>query len=277
VSYFLAGLPMKKSSFSTTIIIIAVLTVASFAATNPANAQSNPSEWQLSVTGLVANPYDLTLTEMEALPQTTVNAVLYCVDFPGNVVAQGNWTGVKLGYLLEQAGVSQDAIKVAFFAADGYATDLTLTTAKRDDVIVAYQKDGLPLSESLRLVVPGKWGYKWIAQLTRIELVNFDFKGMWESQGYPDTADISEGAPMPGAASGPKEPYPSPSLAPSPGPSVAPVSPSPSPSVSPAVPSPSPTPVVIADAKSVEFPLVLLVVVPLVLLGLVALAFRKRR
>jgi DMSO/TMAO reductase YedYZ molybdopterin-dependent catalytic subunit len=262
---------MKKSSFSAAILIITVLTISSFSAIHPTNAQSGPSEWQLSVTGLVANPFDLTLTEMEALPQTTVNAALYCVDFPGDLVAQGNWTGVKLGYLLEQAGVSQDAIKVAFVAADGYATDLTLATAKRNDVIVAYQKDGLPLSESLRLVVPGKWGYKWIAQLTQIELVNFDFKGKWESQGYSDTADISEGAPMSAGAPEPQEPYPSPS------PSVAPASPSPSPSVSPAVPSPSPTPVAVADAKTFEFPLVLLVVVPLVLLGLVALAFRKRR
>jgi DMSO/TMAO reductase YedYZ molybdopterin-dependent catalytic subunit len=266
---------MKKSSFSTTIIIIAVLTVASFAATNPANAQSNPSEWQLSVTGLVADPFNLALSELQALPQTTVNAVLYCVDSPGYVVAQGNWTGVKLWVLLAQAGVSQDAVKVAFYAADGYATDLTLTTAKRDDVIIAYQKDGLPLSESLRLVVPGKWGYKWIAQLTRIELVNFDFKGMWESQGYTDTADITEGSPMPATGPDLQEPYRYPS--PSPSPSVAPASPSPSPSVSPAVPSPSPTPVAVADAKAFEFPLVLLVAVPLVLLGLVALAFRKRR
>ena len=266
---------MKKSSFSTTILIIVVLAVSSFAAIRPTNAQSTPSQWQLTVTGLVANPFSLTLTEMQALPQTTVNAVLYCVDFPGSVVAQGNWTGVKLGYLLEQAGVSQDAIKVAFIAADGYATDLTLATAKRDDVIVAYQKDGVPLSDSLRLVVPGKWGYKWIAQLTRIELVDFDFKGKWESQGYTDTADISEGSPKPGAPPSLQDPYGYPS--PSPSPSVAPVSPSPSPSVSPTSPSLSPTSTPVTDAKTNEYPLVLIVVVPLVLLALVALAFRKRR
>jgi hypothetical protein len=266
---------MKKSSFSTTILIIAVLAISSFAAIRPTNAQSNPSQWQLSVTGLVANPYNLTPTEMQALPQTTVNAVLYCVDSPDYVVAQGNWTGVKLGYLLEQAGVSQDAVKVAFFAADGYATDLTLETAKRNDIIVAYQKDGVPLSESLRLVVPGKWGYKWIAQLTRIELVNFDFKGKWESQGYTDTADISEGSPKPAGAPDLQDPYRYPS--PSPSPSIAPASPSPSTSVSPTSPSPPPTSTPVTDAKTNEYPLVLIVVVPLVLLALVALAFRKRR
>lgn len=267
---------MKKSAFSAAILIITVLTGASFlAAATPVHAQSSPSDWQLTVTGLVANPFNLTLSEMQALPQTTVNASLICVDQPGYVVAKGNWTGVKLWYLLETAGVSSDAVKVAFFAADGYATDLTLTTAKRDDVVVAYQKDGLALPESLRLVVPGKWGYKWIAQLTRIEPVNFDFLGRWESQGYTDTADTTEGSPKPQPTPNLLSPYRSPSASPSP--SVTPASPSPSPSVSPTSPSPSPTSVAVANAKAFEFPLVLLVVVPLVLLGLVALAFRKRR
>ena len=61
----------------------------------------------------------------------------------------------------------------------------------REDIILAYEKDGERLSEKTRLVVPGKWGYKWISQLTRIELVNYDFKGFWESRGYSDEADIT--------------------------------------------------------------------------------------
>jgi DMSO/TMAO reductase YedYZ molybdopterin-dependent catalytic subunit len=94
---------------------------------------------------------------------------------------------------LETAGVSPDAVKVAFYASDGYSTDLPVETARREDVILAYEKDGVPLSEKLRLVVPGKWGYKWISQVTDIELVDYDFKGFWESRGYSDTADIAEG------------------------------------------------------------------------------------
>jgi DMSO/TMAO reductase YedYZ molybdopterin-dependent catalytic subunit len=260
---------MKKTFFSATIIILAVLTVASFlAATKPAQGESNAVEWQLTVTGLVEHPLNLSLTEMQALPQTTVNAVLYCVDQPGYVVAQGNWTGVRLWYLLEEAGVSSGAVKVAFYAADGYATDLTLATTKRDDVIVAYQKDGLPLSESLRLVVPGKWGYKWIAQLTSIELVDFDFKGKWESQGYSDSADIT-GSGSPQVV--PSLPAPSAAAPASPSPSVVPASPTPSPSDLATSPSP------VSGGTAAEFPMVLFVLVPLVLVALVALVFGKRK
>jgi DMSO/TMAO reductase YedYZ molybdopterin-dependent catalytic subunit len=125
------------------------------------------------------------------MPKTTVNAVLYCVDYPSSPVAQGNWTGVKLNLLLEEAGISSGAVKVAFTATDGYTTDLTVQTAMRQDIIIAYQLNGQSLSEGLRLVVPGKWGYKWISGIGQIELVNFDFKGFWESRGYSDEADIS--------------------------------------------------------------------------------------
>jgi len=159
--------------------------IAAFSASIQA-APSDETEWLLEVVGLVDRPRNLSLSELAAMPSTTIQATIYCVDFPGIVVTTGNWTGVKLGFLLEEAGVSSSAIKVAFLAADGYSTDLSLEAAMQPDVIVAYEKDGAPLGEGLRLVVPGRWGYKWISQLTRIEIVDFDFKGKWESQGYSD-------------------------------------------------------------------------------------------
>jgi DMSO/TMAO reductase YedYZ molybdopterin-dependent catalytic subunit len=65
----------------------------------------------------------------------------------------------------------------------------------REDVIVAYERDGVPLDEKLRLVLPGKWGYKWISRLTHIELVDYDFTGLWEGRGYSDEADIPADSP----------------------------------------------------------------------------------
>ena len=147
------------------------------------------AQWKLTVTGLVENPLNLNGTEIVAMPKSTVNAAIICVDFPGEIVMQGNWTGIKLRTLLEEARPLPSAIKVAFFAADGYSTDLTMETAMRDNVILAYEKDGEPLND-LRLVVPGKWGYKWISQLIRIELVDFNFLGRWESAGYSDEANV---------------------------------------------------------------------------------------
>jgi hypothetical protein len=219
---------MTKPSFLTiTATIIGILLVATFSYTfSPATlADLGGAEWQLTVTGLVDHPLNLTLSEIAAMPQTAIYAQIYCVDFPNYVVTEGNWTGVKLLLLLEEAGASPDAVKVAFYAKDGYATDLTLAVAESNDTILAYEKDGAPLGETLRLVVPGRWGYKWISQVTRIELVNYDFKGLWESRGYSDDAFIQSGGGFPVSPAPPfsppyiKPPSASPSTSPSPTPS----------------------------------------------------------
>jgi hypothetical protein len=166
---------------------------------------STENQWQVSVTGLVQNPLNLTLTNLTDMPVTSIDANIYCVDFPSQIVTGGMWTGVKLGYILEEAGVLPSAIKVAFYAADGYSTDLDLQTANKQDVILAYQKDGESLAETLRLVVPGKWGYKWISQVNSIILVNNNYLGKWESQGYSDVADVELGTSYPSQPSVPNQ------------------------------------------------------------------------
>ncbi len=192
---------MKKTFAKTATITALVMVSLVYITISPTNSvaadtetTSADAEWLLSVTGLVENPLNLNWTELTAMPTTTVNAAIICVDFPNNIVTEGNWTGVKLQTLLEAAKPSEDAIKVAFYADGAYSTDLTVETAMRDDVIVAYEKDGGAL-DNLRLVVPGKWGYKWIHHLIRVELVDYDFLGYWEGAGYPDDADVTEGSP----------------------------------------------------------------------------------
>lgn len=158
----------------------------------PQDASIQPStEDMLLVDGLVEHPLNMSLKELAAMPNTTVVAALYCVDFPTSPVRDGDqWTGVRLALVLERAGVSPSAVKVVFRAADGYSTDLTVTTAEHEDVILAYQQNGVTLPEKLRLVVPGKWGYKWISKPDHIELADYDFKGTWESRGYSDEAEV---------------------------------------------------------------------------------------
>ena len=159
------------------------------------NASVEYSEWRLLVDGLVRRPLNLSLTEMLTMPRRTINAELYCLPSPGGsgvLVDSGNWTGVTLGFILEKAGVFPEAVKVAFYAEDGFTTDLTITTAVSEDVILAYEKDGELLQQKLRLVVPGKWGYKWIYLLNHVELMDYDFLGSYERRGFPDKAEIPQ-------------------------------------------------------------------------------------
>jgi DMSO/TMAO reductase YedYZ molybdopterin-dependent catalytic subunit len=194
------ALTKVQAAVIATILVVAVFVgvVYYLSLSTPATYSSPTSptkdfEWSLLVDGFVQRPLNLTLNELVAMPRSTVYAELYCLPAVGSsgvLVDHGNWTGVRLELLLEKAGVSPQAVKVAFYAEDGFTTDLTVTTAMREDIVLAYEKDGKPLPEKLRLAVPNMWGYKWIKWLIHIEVVDYDFKGRYESRGFPDNAEI---------------------------------------------------------------------------------------
>jgi DMSO/TMAO reductase YedYZ molybdopterin-dependent catalytic subunit len=273
-------LVMKQKILLITAFLI-ITTASALLCVFPPNtrAETNTNNtWLLSITGYVTNSSNFTIADLQAMPKTTVNAAIYCVDFPGRIVEQGNWEGVQLGYLLSQVGVSASAVKVAFYATDGYSTDLTMQAAQSSNVIVAYAKDGTSLG-GLRLVVPGHWGYKWIANLNSIKLVNYDFLGRWESQGYSDDAIITtqhafEPTPTPG--------YPVPTNTPSPAnsPTTTPL-PTATPTPTATIP-PSPASTEAAqpqgstsNSKVQTIALTVIIVVAVAAIGLLAIKARK--
>ena len=195
----------RKNRLIIGIALLAVLAVAVATALwlfLPRNPNEQPEldekfqNWKLVIDGLVDRPLNLSVSNLLSMPSTAVNSPLYCVGGgTGYPVENGTWEGVRLKMILEKAGIRPNAIKIAFYAPDGFSTDLTIQDAQRDDVIIAYKKDGGFLKDKngnpdFRLVVPGKWGYKWIRGLNHIELVDYDFKGFYESRGYSDEANI---------------------------------------------------------------------------------------
>jgi len=264
---------------ATTTLLIVCMIFATFDLTSfTASAESSNSTWQISIGGLVSNPSNFTLSDLEAMPQTTISATLYCVDYPTTVVAGGNWQGVKLWDLLSKTGVLPGAIKVAFSAIDDFTTDLTIDTAKSDNIILAYAKDGVPLTETLRLVVPGHWGYKWIAQVTNIELVNYDFTGKWESQGYSDDAFITQQPTIPSSSflpspSATTQTTPSPIITASPG-----ETPTTSPSTSPSSTSSQPnSSSLLENVITHNFALIGIIVIIAIPLVATTLAIKKKK
>jgi DMSO/TMAO reductase YedYZ molybdopterin-dependent catalytic subunit len=120
------------------------------------------------------------------MPQTTEYGALYCVADPERAIMQGNWTGVQLSYLLQQANVSQNAVKVGLFVPDSFSTDFPAPWALQDNTtVLAYAVNNTALGQ-LQLVVLGDWGYNWITNPTQIQLFSYDFLGEYETQGYPD-------------------------------------------------------------------------------------------
>jgi len=184
---------IKGKILLSSVVIVAAVLALSMVLLGDSPQNEDDGQDMVAVTGLVDHELTLTLEDLLSRADTSVEAELICVS--GQSFGTHNWTGVKLKDLLGEASVRSNAVKVAFHAADGYSTDLAISDASRDDVIVAVFKDGEPLEEGTRLVVPGKWGYKWISGIVGIELVDFDFKGTWESAGYSDDAAIRASQP----------------------------------------------------------------------------------
>ena len=110
----------------------------------------------------------LTFSELVNMPRRTVFAELYC---EGVFIESGNWTGVRLKSVIERVGISSQNGTVEFYANDGYLTRLNLSTAMREDIIIAHEKDGRSLSEITRLVVPNANGAEWISMINQLNIV----------------------------------------------------------------------------------------------------------
>jgi len=146
------------------------------------------ADYRLGVEGMVDQPVVLTAADLRAMAPTRLNKDFQCVT--GWRVHDVSWVGVRLGDVLDRAGVRPEAGAVRFHSFDGtYTETLTLDQARRSDVIVAYELEGKPISAAhggpVRLYVAPMYGYKSCKWLERIEVTGPDPKaGYWEYRGY---------------------------------------------------------------------------------------------
>ena len=152
-------------------------------------------DWSLVVDSSVECPLNLAYGDLLALPMVSEVVTLECFDnVPGgDLIGTAEWQGIKVKEISNRAGVRDSAVKVLFHGADGYSISHKIGYVLREDVVLALKMNGVDLPEEhgfpLRLVAPGKYGYKWAKWITRIELVDHDEKGYWENRGYSDEAN----------------------------------------------------------------------------------------
>jgi hypothetical protein len=141
-----------------------IITVTALLFTLPVESALADSS-KLDIVNLNGNYLTLTYEELKAMPKTIVNADLYCY---GALVATGDWGGVQVSYLLAQANATSEVGSITLVASDGYRASIPITLALDSNTIIAYEKDGYPLAESLRLVLPDVNGDAWIAWITTL-------------------------------------------------------------------------------------------------------------
>ena len=163
--YSIVGETRTKNKIIATSIL---LTFFLFPLITPALASiASNTQWNLPITSLSGTTINLTYDDLLAMPKTITSGDLSCY---GNLISSGSWGGVKLVDILNQAGIDPSVASIDFTAQDGYSVSIPINTAMRTDIIVAYDLDGAPLTEILRLVVPEANGNIWIARITSISM-----------------------------------------------------------------------------------------------------------
>jgi len=148
-------------------------------------------KWSFAIFGLVEEPLELSYQEFAGLPRTVVRADFHCVT--GWSRMDNLWEGVSLGKVLRLARPKPEAAFVLVHCYGGYTTNLPLEALQGEDVLLALRHDGQDLSPDhgwpLRLVVPGRYGYKSAKWIWGLEFLAADKPGFWEEVGYHNNAD----------------------------------------------------------------------------------------
>jgi hypothetical protein len=84
-------------------------------------------------------------------------------------------------------------VDIVLHASDDYTDSIPLDRAMADETLLVYEMNGEPLTPEhgfpVRLLVPGIYGMKNVKWITRLEAVDFDFKGYWQRRGWDDRAE----------------------------------------------------------------------------------------
>ena len=178
--------------------------------------------WRLSVEGLVDNALSLSWDDLMELPERTVFATVECagngrsflrpkahgVQWGSGAVGHAEWTGVPLHLVLEKAGVKSGAVEVLFEGADlgqeadqsepmHFTRSLPMDKALSPDTLLVFRMNGELLEPNhgypLRLFVPGWYGVAAVKWLARIEVIDYQYRGYFQSKKYTIKRETPEG------------------------------------------------------------------------------------
>lgn len=156
--------------------------------------QVDISNYRLVIDGLVNKPAELTYENVRQMTAVERKITLHCVTGWQATIL---WRGTQLSELLNQAVVKPEANTVIFHAADGYTTSLPLAAVIENQLILAYDANGIPLPPAMGypfiVVAEDRLGYKWARWVNRIELsADASYRGYWESRGYSNDGQLED-------------------------------------------------------------------------------------
>jgi DMSO/TMAO reductase YedYZ molybdopterin-dependent catalytic subunit len=139
-------------------------------------------DWTLGVSGAVSNPLTLNYADLADMPQMDLSDILMEKSLGEDTT--GDWSGVALSELLNQAGAAE-YVSITAVAGDGYAIEISKDELQ--DAIVALKENGKWIAEEdpdhgpIRLVCPYTPANRWVFQLMELQINS-------EAAGVPDDA-----------------------------------------------------------------------------------------
>ena len=128
--------------------------------------------WTLAVAGAVESPLTVGYTDLESGAFGPREEEVATLDCTGGWHSTQRWSGVRLGRLLDAAGVQPSAASVTVTSATGYYRRYGMEQAR--GLLLATRVGGERLSHGhgapVRLVTPGKRGFEWVKWVTRVEV-----------------------------------------------------------------------------------------------------------
>ncbi|AWB25707.1 molybdopterin oxidoreductase [Methylobacterium currus] len=156
----------------------------------------NADGYRLRLDGAIPTALELSLDDMRSrYAKATVTATMQCAGnrradmravapvsgdpWDGGAIGTADWTGIRLGDVLREAGIAESAdLHVAFESHDlvegrPYGASIPLAKALAPETLLAFAMNGAPLLPEhgfpLRVVVPGFAGVrspKWLKRIT---------------------------------------------------------------------------------------------------------------
>jgi DMSO/TMAO reductase YedYZ molybdopterin-dependent catalytic subunit len=150
-----------------------------------------PSQWTITVDGLVETPTTWTWDDVHALPSSTYRGPIHCVTTWSKFDME--WVGISVDTLFAAARPLLTEGFVLVHSHTGYTTNLPLADLVGGKAWVAWEVDGEPLAVDhggpVRLLVPHLYFWKSAKWVSRLEVLDHDQPGFWETNGYHDRGD----------------------------------------------------------------------------------------
>ncbi len=144
------------------------------------------SDWRFRISGLVRPERDYSLEAFKEIAWTTIHADFHCVTRFS--VMDNDWEGVPVLAVMDKVELLPGASAVLVHCEGGYTTNLLLDDFARPENLLAFRRNGTPLSAEhggpVRLIVPHLYAWKSAKWVNGIELMGADVPGFWERNGY---------------------------------------------------------------------------------------------